>query len=758
MQRRFVTADFSIVEMIRGSQMGRYLDSLNPEQKKAVMQLDGPVLIMAGAGSGKTKALTCRIAYMLEAGVHPSEILAITFTNKAAKEMRERVHALVGPEAEKIWMYTFHSFGARFLRMEIEALPPYTREFSIYDAEDAKSVVKAIIKEMNLDDKLFQPRSIAAKISNAKNALQSPAAFASEVGTFHDRKVAEIYAEYDKRLKKNNAVDFDDLLLLTTKLLEKKEIRERWQRRFRYIEIDEYQDTNHAQYLMAKYIAGESQNICAVGDGDQSIYSWRGADMRNILDFKKDYPQAKIIKLEQNYRSTKTILTAANAVIRNNNDRVEKNLWTQNQKGAPIRHYHGYDEREEADFIVRAIREEHQAGRPYSDMAVLYRMNAQSRALEEALNFKGMAYALIGDVPFFGRREVKDIMAYLRLLANFRDDVSFRRIVNVPKRGIGAAAVEALSDFAASQNTSLFEALMACEAGPFTAAVKKKLQAFGALIFGFLNASTELSLSDLLEKVIRETQYAEYLRELKESDEIKEAREANIGELFTMAGQFSSEHPEGTLSEFLEEKALVAETDKYDETADRVTLMTLHSAKGLEFPIVFLAGMNEGIFPILRGGFTEDAEMEEERRLCYVGITRAKERLYVTDTDVRMVYGKTQQYLPSRFLEEIPEDLKETMNRDDEAEKQRDMRRRYDSQASKYALSSAYFPKKPEAPKTRADASYDWKVGDTAVHRLWGDGKVIEVSGEGKKMLLKLWFPNGDIRQVMVAFAPLTKK
>ena len=692
------------------------------------MQLDGPVLIMAGAGSGKTKALTCRIAYMLEEGVRPSEILAITFTNKAAKEMRERVHALVGPAAEKIWMYTFHSFGARFLRMEIEALPPYTRQFTIYDAEDSKSVVKAIIKEMNLDDRIFQPRSIAAKISNAKNALQSPAAFAGEAGTFHDRKVAEIYAEYDKRLKKNNAVDFDDLLLLTTKLLEKQDIRERWQRRFRYIEIDEYQDTNHAQYLMAKYIAGPSQNICAVGDGDQSIYSWRGADMRNILDFKKDYPQAKIIKLEQNYRSTKTILTAANAVIRNNNDRVEKNLWTQNQKGAPIRHYHGYDEREEADFIVRAIREEHAAGRPYSDMAVLYRMNAQSRALEEALNFKGMAYALIGDVPFFGRREVKDIMAYLRLLANFRDDVSFRRIVNVPKRGIGAAAV------------------------------KKKLQAFGALIFGFLNASTELSLSDLLEKVIRETQYAEYLRELKESDEIKEAREANIGELFTMAGQFSSEHPEGTLAEFLEEKALVAETDKYDETADRVTLMTLHSAKGLEFPVVFLAGMNEGIFPILRGGFTEDAEMEEERRLCYVGITRAKERLYVTDTDVRMVYGKTQQYLPSRFLEEIPEDLTETMNRDDEAEKQRDMRRRYDSQASKYALSSAYMPKKPEAPKTRADASYDWKVGDIAVHRLWGDGKVIEVSGEGKKMLLKLQFGNGDIRQVMVAFAPLTKK
>ena len=738
--------------------MGHYLDTLNPEQKAAVMQLDGPVLIMAGAGSGKTKALTCRIAYMLERGVRPSEILAITFTNKAAKEMRERVHALVGPSAEKIWMYTFHSFGARFLRMEIEALPEYSREFTIYDAEDAKSVVKAIIKEMNLDDKMFQPRSVSSKISNAKNALLSPVAFANVAASFHDKKVAEIYAEYDKRLKKNNAVDFDDLLLLTTKLLEKEEIRERWQRRFRYIEIDEYQDTNHAQYLMAKYIAGKLQNICAVGDGDQSIYSWRGADMRNILDFKKDYPQAKIIKLEQNYRSTKTILTAANAVISHNRDRVPKNLWTVAGKGTPIRHYHGYDEREEADFIVRTLASEHAAGRAYSDMAILYRTNAQSRALEEAMNFKGMAYALIGDVPFFGRREIKDIMAYLHLLANFRDDVSFRRIVNVPKRGIGESTVETLADYAASQNISLFEALMGCEAAPFSAAVKKKLQAFGALVFGFLNASTELSLSDLLEKIVRETKYAEYLRELKESDEIKEAREANIGELFTMLGQFTSEHPDGTLSDFLEEKALVAETDKYDETADRVTLMTLHSAKGLEFPVVFLAGMNEGIFPILRGGFTEDAEMEEERRLCYVGITRAKETLYLTDTDVRMVYGKTQAYLPSRFLEEIPEDLKEEIERDEEKETRRDIRRRADTESGKYALSKSFMAAKPQAPKTREDATYDWKIGDIAVHRLWGEGTVTEVSGEGRKMLLKLKFPNGDVRQVMVAFAPITKK
>ncbi len=738
--------------------MANILDTLNPEQRVAVTTLDGPILIMAGAGSGKTKALTCRIAYMLEQGVNPGEILAITFTNKAAKEMRERVVNLVGPLAERIWMYTFHAFGARFLRREIEAIPGYTRQFTIYDADDAKAMVKGVIRDMNLDEKLFVPKSVAGTISRAKNELRGAEDFAKDAGNFHDQKVAEIYAEYEKRMKKNNAVDFDDLLLFTARLLKDKDIGERWQRRFRYIEIDEYQDTNRAQYLIARRLAGRTQNICAVGDGDQSIYSWRGADMQNILNFQKDYPHAKIIKLEQNYRSTKTILTAANAVIENNFDRVPKNLWTQKGKGEKISHYHGADEREEARFITRTIAALHDAGRAFSDMAILYRTNAQSRALEEAMNLKGLAYALIGDVPFFGRQEVKDIMAYLRLLANFRDDVSFRRIVNVPRRGIGDATVEKLAEYATERRISLFEALMACEFVAVSPAARKKLQAFAAMIFDFLNAQTELTLSALLEKIVQDTAYGKYLAEMKEPKERTEEREANIGELFTMAGQFSEEHPEGTLAEFLEEKALVAETDKYDETTDRVTLMTLHSAKGLEFPVVFLAGMNEGIFPILRGGFSEDAAMEEERRLCYVGITRAKEKLYLTDTEMRMVYGQTQVYRPSRFLQEIPADLVDECKRDEEKETRRDRRDRNSVQTSRHALSGAYFREPANQPKRREDATYDWKIGDIAVHKIWGECRVTDISGQGKKMLVKLELPGGDIRQVMVAFAPLRKK
>ena len=475
---------------MKGERMS-YLDSLNKEQREAVMQIDGPVLIMAGAGSGKTKALTCRIAYMLEQGIRPWEILAITFTNKAAKEMRDRVHQLVGPDAEKIWMYTFHSFGARFLRQEIEAMPPYTGKFTIYDSDDSRSVIKNLLKELNLDDKQYQPQAVQSRISNAKNALLSPEAFArTAAGNFHAEKIAEIYALYDKKMKQNNALDFDDLLLLTTELLSREEIREKWQKRFHYILIDEYQDTNHAQYLMAKYIAGKRENICAVGDADQSIYSWRGADLRNILDFQKDYPRAKMIKLEQNYRSTKTILTAANAVIQNNIDRPSKRLWTENETGTRIQHYHAADEREEAEFIARTMKEEHEKnGRSYDDMAVLYRMNAQSRAIEDAVKNKWIA--MVGGVRFYERAEIKDLMAYLRLLANFRDDVSLRRILNVPKRGIGDTTVEKLAAFAAENGMSLFEAIMASESSGLPKAAQQKLQKFSALIFGFLNAAAE---------------------------------------------------------------------------------------------------------------------------------------------------------------------------------------------------------------------------------------------------------------------------
>lgn len=739
--------------------MSSYLDSLNAEQRAAVMQTEGPVLIMAGAGSGKTKALTCRIAYMLEQGVKPWEILAITFTNKAAKEMRERISSLVGPDADRLWMYTFHAFGARFLRREIEALPPYNSKFTIYDADDSRSVVKSILKEMNLDDKQYQPQSVQGKISNAKNALLTPDAFARQAsGNFFSEKVAEVYRQYDERLKRNNALDFDDLLLVTTRLLEQKEIREKWQNRFHYILIDEYQDTNHAQYLMAKYIAGDRQNICVVGDADQSIYSWRGADLRNILDFQKDYPAARLIKLEQNYRSTKTILTAANAVIQNNLDRPSKELWTQNGKGAPIRHYKAADEREEADFIARTMQHEHDVNhRSYNDMAVLYRMNAQSRAIENAMNARGIGYAMVGGVRFFERAEIKDIMAYLRILANFRDDVSFRRIINVPRRGIGDTTVEKLAAFAREQGMSLFEAVMAAEDSGLPAAARQKLQNFSALIFGLLNAAAETDIFSLIERVVQDVKYSEYLREAREPEEKKQEREGNIGELFNVAREFQEAHPGGTLDEFLEQNALVSDTDSYEENTGKVTMMTMHSAKGLEFPLVFLAGMDEGIFPGVRS-LMDETRLEEERRLCYVGITRAKEDLYVTSADMRTMYGQLKPYMKSRFLKEIPDDLMEEVARDDGEERQRDLRRRYDSQASKWALSKAYAPQKPKIFQPRREASYDWKVGDVAVHKLWGEGTVTEVSGEGKKMMIKLAFPGNQIRQVMVAFAPLARK
>lgn len=742
---------------MKGERMS-YLDSLNKEQREAVMQIDGPVLIMAGAGSGKTKALTCRIAYMLEQGIRPWEILAITFTNKAAKEMRDRVHQLVGPDAEKIWMYTFHSFGARFLRQEIEAMPPYTGKFTIYDSDDSRSVIKNLLKELNLDDKQYQPQAVQSRISNAKNALLSPEAFArTAAGNFHAEKIAEIYALYDKKMKQNNALDFDDLLLLTTELLSREEIREKWQKRFHYILIDEYQDTNHAQYLMAKYIAGKRENICAVGDADQSIYSWRGADLRNILDFQKDYPRAKMIKLEQNYRSTKTILTAANAVIQNNIDRPSKRLWTENETGTRIQHYHAADEREEAEFIARTMKEEHEKnGRSYDDMAVLYRMNAQSRAIEDAVKNKWIDYAMVGGVRFYERAEIKDLMAYLRLLANFRDDVSLRRILNVPKRGIGDTTVEKLAAFAAENGMSLFEAIMASESSGLPKAAQQKLQKFSALIFGFLNAAAENDIFSLLEKIVRETEYSRYIQEAKEPEERKNDREANIGELFNVAKEFQQENPEGTLDDFLEKTALVSDTDSYEENGGKVTLMTIHSAKGLEFPIVFLAGMDEGIFPGVRS-LMDESKLEEERRLCYVGITRAKEKLYVTNTDMRTMYGQLKPYSPSRFLKEIPADLMDELKRDSGMEEQRDFRRRVDSQASKWALANSYSPR-PKRIEPRPAAVYDWQVGDIAVHKLWGEGTVTEVIGEGKKMMLKLSFPGGQLRQIMVAFAPVTKK
>ncbi len=734
--------------------MSNYLNTLNDQQLKAVKQIDGPVLILAGAGSGKTKSLTCRIAYMMESGISPSEILAITFTNKAAQEMRERIHALVGPSADKIWMYTFHSFGARFLRRETSNYPPYNDKFTIYDSDDSKTLIKNILKELNLDDKQFQPNIIQAHISSAKGQLLEPKALRAQVGSkFFAQKVADVYEAYDKHLKQNNALDFDDLLFMTTKLLSIESIRRRWQDRFHYILIDEYQDTNHAQYLMAKLIAGKNQNICAVGDADQSIYSWRGADLRNIIDFQQDYPSAKVIKLEQNYRSTQTILDAANAVIQNNSGRPSKRLWTENNQGKPLILYTASDEHSEADFIVNTMRKEHnEEHQLYGNMAVLYRMNAQSRVIEEALVKSGIGYTMVGGTRFYDRAEIRDMLAYLKLVSNLKDNVSLMRIINVPKRGIGAATVQKLSDYANERNTSMFEAMMDLDGLDVSSSTKTKLQNFIAMMFEFLNASTETNVFGLLQKIMTDTKYLEQLQESK--DPQVQSREENLGELLSVAKDFNNDNPEGGVSDFLEKVALVNDVDTYENENDRVTLMTIHSAKGLEFPIVFLAGMDEGIFPGVRS-LMDESKLEEERRLCYVALTRAKEKLYLSNAHMRTMYGQIKPYLPSRFIDEIPQDLLTHVESDERQDRAFQARRRETASRVDYAMSEVSVVNKPKPQKE--PKRYDWKVGDTAVHNLWGKGKVVAVMGSDSKMMLKIEFPGNKIRQVMVAFAPITK-
>lgn len=540
---------------------------------------------------------------------------------------------------------------------------------------------------------------------------------------------------------------------MTTKLLSIESIRRRWQDRFHYILIDEYQDTNHAQYLMAKLIAGKNQNICVVGDADQSIYSWRGADLRNIIDFQQDYPSAKVIKLEQNYRSTQMILDAANAVIQNNSGRPSKRLWTENNQGKPLILYTASDEHSEADFIVNTMRKEHnEEHQLYGNMAVLYRMNAQSRVIEEALVKSGIGYTMVGGTRFYDRAEIRDMLAYLKLVSNLKDNVSLMRIINVPKRGIGAATVQKLSDYANERNTSMFEAMMDLDGLDVSSSTKTKLQNFIAMMFEFLNASTETNVFGLLQKIMTDTKYLEQLQESK--DPQVQSREENLGELLSVAKDFNNDNPEGGVSDFLEKVALVNDVDTYENENDRVTLMTIHSAKGLEFPIVFLAGMDEGIFPGVRS-LMDESKLEEERRLCYVALTRAKEKLYLFNAHMRTMYGQIKPYLPSRFIDEIPQDLLTHVESDERQDRAFQARRRETASRVDYAMSEVSVVNKPKPQKE--PKRYDWKVGDTAVHNLWGKGKVVAVMGSDSKMMLKIEFPGNKIRQVMVAFAPITK-
>ena len=728
--------------------MQSLLDGLNREQQQAVQHTEGPLLILAGAGSGKTKVLTVRIAYLLAQGVNPYEILAITFTNKAAKEMKSRVEGLVGDVANRIWLSTFHSFCAKFLRFELDNFLGYNSNFTIYDTSDSQVVIKAALKALNLDDKYYPVGAMISAISDAKNKLMFASDYRKQARDFYQQKVADVYEYYERELRKNNALDFDDLLLVAVKLLQSNAaVLEKYSKRFRYVMIDEYQDTNHAQYLLAYLLSSHWKNIAVVGDADQSIYAWRGADIQNILDFEKDYPNCTSIKLEQNYRSTKIILDAANAVIDNNEGRPEKNLWTDKVEGAKIQHFTAQSEHEEAAFIGDTIVKKHDIhGVPYGDMAILYRTNAQSRVLEEALIKRALPYTMVGGTKFYDRKEIKDVLAYLRVLYNPFDDLSLLRIINVPKRSIGATTVSKLQDYARENGTSLFMTLTQLHlVDTIKGKTKEKLEKFGILIFTLVAEMDDKSVLDILEAILDRTGY---LAQLEEStDPQDQARAENIGELLSVAKDFQDTNPTGTVEDFLEQVALVNDVDSFEQEESKVTLMTLHAAKGLEFPIVFLGGLEEGLFPHSRTLMNPE-EIEEERRLAYVGITRAEKELYISNATTRTVFGRTSSYLPSRFIDEIPAELVDSL---------RAKRKIPDDIKPTVPRHMSVASRPVTKPIIRNEVIADWKVGDTAIHSKWGNGKVVNVSGEGAGMKLTIEFPTQGVRVVMAKFAPVKK-
>ena len=728
--------------------MNSLLTGLNKEQQQAVQHTEGPLLILAGAGSGKTKVLTVRIAHLLAQGVNPYEILAITFTNKAAKEMKSRVEGLVGDVANRIWLSTFHSFCAKFLRFELDNFLGYNSNFTIYDTSDSQAVIKAALKALNLDDKYYPVGAMIGAISDAKNKLLFASDFRKQARDFYQQKVADVYEYYERELRKNNALDFDDLLLVAVKLLQSNEaVLDKYSKRFRYVMIDEYQDTNHAQYLLAKLLASHWKNIAVVGDADQSIYAWRGADIQNILDFEKDYPNCTSIKLEQNYRSTKIILDAANAVIENNEGRPKKNLWTDKTEGAKIQHFTAQSEHEEAAFIGDTIAKKHDIhGVPYGDIAILYRTNAQSRVLEEALIKRALPYTMVGGTKFYDRKEIKDVLAYLRVLYNPFDDLSLLRIINVPKRSIGATTVAKLQDYARANGTSLFMTLTQLHlVDTIKGKTKEKLEEFGILIFTLVAEMEDKTVLDILESILDRTGY---LAQLEEStDPQDQARAENIGELLSVAKDFQDTNPTGTVEDFLEQVALVNDVDSFEQEESKVTLMTLHAAKGLEFPIVFLGGLEEGLFPHSRTLMNPE-EIEEERRLAYVGITRAEKELYISNATTRTVFGRTSSYLPSRFIDEIPEELVDGLR----------AKRKVPDDIKRHVPQHMSVTSRPVTkPIVRNEVIADWNIGDTAIHSKWGNGKVINVAGEGAGMKLTIEFPTQGVRVVMAKFAPVKK-
>jgi len=702
-----------------------YLSNLNPAQKEAVLQTEGPLLIFAGAGSGKTRVLTYRVAHLLQLGVDPYHIIAITFTNKAATEMRERISAIT-PRGDEVWVSTFHAACTRILRREIDALG-YSSGFTIYDTQDSERLIKECIKELQLNDKDYPPRKIASVISAQKNELITPAEYERKTaGYYREGKIAEIYEIYQRKLKASNALDFDDIIFQTVVLMTQREdIRNKYQSRFRYVMVDEYQDTNHAQYRLVSLLVGPAQNICVVGDDDQSIYGWRGADIENILRFEKDYPSAKTVKLEENYRSTQTILTAANAVISNNENRAQKALWTQNASGAPIKFYASATDREEGAFVANTIREQAAGSAKYNDFAVLYRTNAQSRIIEDQLVMQGIPYRLFGGVRFYERMEIKDVLAYLKAINNPADGLAYTRVVNVPRRGIGAATITKVQDYARLESMTFSQALSLSDKIP--GLKNKNLQSFAEFMTACTAFAENNTITALLERVLHDTGY---YQSLNDGTVEGESRLENVDELMTKAREFEKESDDPSLGRFLEDVALVADIDNYQEGTDAVSLMTLHSAKGLEFNCVFLVGMEEYIFPSSRA-ITEDnhTALEEERRLCYVGFTRARHVLYLSNAIRRMRYdGGYSNNPPSRFLREIPKEHLEPVNLLGKAKVQ--IGRSFEQEAEKPSV-------KPKLEAGRRfefekvalinDAPPDYEVGDRVILPLLGVGEVMSI-------------------------------
>lgn len=742
---------------------------MNNRQKEAVIHTKGPLLIMAGAGSGKTRVLTHRMAYLLlEESINPWNILAITFTNKAAKEMKERVTQLVGEQAEGMWISTFHSMCVKILRREIELLG-YSRSFTICDPSEQAAAMKRILKRLNIDDEKYDYRMILSRISQAKNELEGVESFASNHFNPIDTIVAQCYREYQKELKKSMTLDFDDLILLTVQLFKQfPDTLTYYQQKFQYIHVDEYQDTNHAQYILVSLLANKLQNICVVGDADQSIYGWRGANMANILNFEKDYPQAKVILLEQNYRSTKKILKAANRVIANNKERKEKQLWTENQEGDSIVYHRAESEKEEVHYILSEIQRLIREGYSYEDFAVLYRTNAQSRVVEEQFLKANIPFKLVGGQRFFERMEIKDLLAYLRLIVNLDDDLSFLRVINRPKRGIGAKTLEKLISFAQQQEISLMEASRQVATTSITGKAAKNLTTFVKQLEELNQMQAYVSVSELVEQLIDKIGYVTDLEQIRSLE--SEARIQNIREFVSVAKQFEEEDNEQSeetmLLQFLTDLSLVTELDDEESSGKMVTLMTLHAAKGLEFPVVFLIGMEEGIFPTLKT-LLEESDVEEERRLAYVGITRAKKKLYVTNAYSRMLYGKFQNNRPSRFVEEMNDVLTESFG--DHSSKYAPFREIHSKKTFFRDRSEKVFHQhraaqldRTEAIKQQTGALADsvvanWVVGDKVFHRKWKQGTVVRVTGEDENQEIDVAFAGIGIKRLLASFAPIEK-